>query len=100
MLKLEPEIKKCINDTHIELTSSGVERVHRLPIGIIRNSEFLASKTDMYAFADYSSVVNTCMLNGVSVTDYFLWLVSNVKYSITEKLKTSYKFVGELMLQP
>ena len=41
---------------------------------------FLSSEDGGHAFADYQTIVNTCILNRVPPLSYIIWLVANIKY--------------------
>ena len=32
-----------------------------------------------HAFADYLTIANTCIMNGVNIPDYLIWLIANFK---------------------
>ena len=40
----------------------------------------IASEDGGHAFADYQTIVNSCILNRVPVLSYIIWLVANIKY--------------------
>lgn len=48
---------------------------------------FLQSEDGGHAFADYQTIVNTCILNGVPVEPYMMWLVANIKLRMNEQMR-------------
>ena len=99
LLKLEIELKEFVNDSAIPISTNLCEQVHRLPITSHRCSEFLVSETGMHAFADYCSAINTCLLNNIAVSDYFFWLILNVKQRLIA-LKNKDHVFDDFMQRP
>lgn len=48
---------------------------------------FLQSEDGGHAFADYQTIVNTCILNGVTVEPYMMWVVANIKLRMNEQMR-------------
>ena len=48
---------------------------------------FLQSEDGGHAFADYQTIVNTCILNGVPVEPYMMWVVANIKLRMNEQMR-------------
>jgi len=80
LLNYETELKRFTESADIELSTSKAER--SLKLGICSRKAFMtiASEDGGHAFADYQTIVNTCILNRVPVLSYIIWLVANIKY--------------------
>lgn len=80
LLNFETELKRFTESADIELSTSKAER--SLKLGICSRKAFmtLSSEDGGHAFADYQTIVNTCILNRVPVLSYIIWLVANIKY--------------------
>ena len=80
LLNFETELKRFTESADIELSTSKAER--SLKLGICSRKAFMtiASEDGGHAFADYQTIVNSCILNRVPVLSYIIWLVANIKY--------------------
>lgn len=88
LLKYEDNLREFINNPRIDLSSNAVERSLRLGVCAKKVFEFLDSTDGANSFCNYMSVVNTCMQNNVPVRSYFLWLVTNMKYRMSQWVAT------------
>lgn len=80
LLNFETELKRFIESADIELSSSKAERSLKLGICARKSFMFLTSEDGGQAFADYQTIINTCILNRVPPLSYIIWLVANIKY--------------------
>ena len=86
LIKYEKNLREFIKSADIELTSSAAERSLKLGICSRHSFMFIQSEDGAKAFADYQTIVNTCILNRVSVQHYLLWLTANIKVRINMKI--------------
>ena len=87
LLKYEQELKEYTKSPDIELTSNTAERSLKLGICARKSFMFLQSEDGGHAFADYQTIVNTCILNGVPVEPYMMWVVANIKLRMNEQMR-------------
>lgn len=78
-----------LNEPKVELSSSAAERCIRLGACARKSFMFLNTMDSAHAFCDYMTIANTCLLNNVSIKDYILWLVANIKLKLFERQKSS-----------
>lgn len=85
LLNFEEDLRRFLESTDIELTSSKAER--QLKLGIIARKSFnwLSSEDGAHAFADYQTIINSCILNEVPAQHYMEWLVANIKWRMNKK---------------
>lgn len=74
-----------LKEPRVEFTSSAAERAIRLGSCARSFFMFLNNQDSDHAFCDYLTIANTCILNKVSINDYLLWLVANIKLRINQR---------------
>jgi len=79
LLKYEKNLREFTGSVDVELSSSAAERSLKLGICTRHSCMFLQSEDGAGAFADFQTIVNTCIANRVPVQPYLLWLVANMK---------------------
>ncbi len=84
LIRYEQDLRRFIESPTIELTQSSVERSIKDIISLRRNAQKLQSEDGAAALADFMSIAHTCALNHVSVQQYILWVVANIKHQLYE----------------
>ena len=79
LLNQQKALRKFSLSPVIELSQSGAERALRLGVCARRSFEFMESMDGAHAFADYLTIANTCIMNGVNIPNYLIWLIANFK---------------------
>ncbi|MCR5537164.1 MAG: transposase [Succinivibrio sp.] len=82
LIRYEQDLRRFIESPSIELTQSSCERAIKDIISVRRNSQKLQSEDGAAALADFMTISHTCALNHVSVQQYLLWLVANIKHRL------------------
>lgn len=83
-IRYEQDLRRFIESPTIELTQSSCERSIKDLISVRRNSQKLQSEDGAAALADFMTIAHTCALNHVSVQQYILWVVANIKHQLYE----------------
>ena len=68
-----------------------LERSLRLGVCAKKSFEFLDSMDGAHSFCNYMTILNTCMQNNVPVRNYFMWLIMNMKYRISQWIAEDHK---------
>ena len=84
LLRFEQELKAFTKSADVELTSSAAERSLKLGICLRHACMFMHSEDGAHAFADFQTIINTCILNRVPVQHYLVWLVANMKWRMNK----------------
>lgn len=84
-LNFEEDLRRFIESTDIELTSSKAERQLKLGIIARKSLNWLSSEDGAHAFADYQTIINSCILNEVPAQHYMEWLVAIIKWRMNKK---------------
>lgn len=91
LLKYENDLREFVTNPRIDLSSNAVERSLRLGVCAKKSFEFLDSMDGAHSFCNYMTIVNTCMQNNVPVRNYFMWLIMNMKYRISQWIAEDHK---------
>ena len=86
LLKFEKDLRRFIESADIELTSNAAERSLKLGICSRNSFMFIHSEDGAHAFADYQTIINTCIQNRVPVQHYLVWLVANMKWRMNKMI--------------
>ncbi len=80
LLKYENDLRRFTESADIELSSNAAERSLKLGIVSRKAFMFIHSEDGANSFADFQTIINSCILNRVPAQHYMIWLIANIKW--------------------
>ena len=84
LLKFEKDLRVFTESADVEITSSAAERSLKLGICLRHACMYLHGTDGAHAFADFNTIINTCIKNRVPVQHYLIWLTANMKWRMNK----------------